>query len=202
MRSVRVLIADDEAVLRLDLRAMLEDLGHKVVGEADNGEDALIMVRNLKPDVVILDIMMPKMSGLDAAAAISQERIAPVLLLTAYSEASMIDKATNAGVLAYLVKPFRKQELQPAIELAVARYRELVAIESERDGLQEHIETRRIVGKARAVLARRHNLTEREAMRRMQAQSLALNCPLKDVASAILLTEDMDTFRDRESDPS
>jgi len=125
-----------------------------------------------------------------------------VLLLTAYSEASMIDKATNAGVLAYLVKPFRKQELQPAIELAVARYRELLAIESERDGLQEHIETRRIVGKARAVLARRHNLTEREAMRRMQAQSLALNCPLKDVASAILLTEDMDTFRDRESDPS
>ena len=123
MRSARVVIADDEAVIRMDLRAMLEGLGHAVVGEAGNGEDACHLARSLKPDVVILDIMMPKVSGLKAAATISAERIAPVILLTAYSEPAMIDEATKAGVLAYLVKPFRREELQPAIDVAVARYR-------------------------------------------------------------------------------
>ena len=123
MRRARVLIAEDEPVLRMDLRSVLENMGHTVVGEADNGEDATILARNLKPDLIILDIMMPKMTGLQAAAAISKERIAPVLLLTAYREAGMIEEASRAGVLAYLVKPFRAEELEPAIEIALSRYR-------------------------------------------------------------------------------
>src|ERR1041385_1524816 len=190
MQQGRVVIADDDAVIRMDLKAMLEEIGHEVVGEADNGETACYLARNLKPDLVILDIMMPKMNGLDAAAIINRERIAPVLLLTAYSEAPMIEQATQAGVLAYLVKPFRKQELQPAIEIAVARYREMTALEGALESMQDQAETRRIVGKAKAILAERHGLVEREAYRRLQAQSLALNRPLKDVAEAIILADE------------
>lgn len=191
MQQGRVLIADDDAVIRMDLKTMLEDIGHEVVGEADNGETACYLARNLKPDLVLLDIMMPKMNGLDAASAINQERLAPVLLLTAYSEAPMIEQATKAGVLAYLVKPFRKQELQPAIEIAIARYRELAALEGEIEGLQDQMETRKTVGRAKAILMERHGLAEREAFRRLQAQSLAMNKSLKDIADAIILADEM-----------
>lgn len=190
-QSIRALIADDEAVIRMDLRAMLEDLGHEVVGEADNGETACYLARSLKPDLVILDIMMPKMNGLEAAAQINHDRIAPVLLLTAYSETSMIEQATQAGVLAYLVKPFRKQELQPAIEIAVARYRELAALEGELGSMQEQMETRRSVGKAKAILMQGHGLSEREAFRRLQAQSLTLSKSLKEIADAIILADEL-----------
>jgi len=195
MQRGKVLIADDDAVIRMDLRAMLEELGHEVVGEADNGETACYLARSLKPDLVILDVMMPKMNGLDAAAAINQERLAPVLLLTAYSEAAMIEKATQAGVLAYLVKPFRRQDVEPAIEIAIARYRELAALEGELGSLQEQIETRRIVGRAKAILMGRYNLSEREAFRRLQAQSLGLNRSLREIAEAILLTEEMNVVK-------
>jgi response regulator NasT len=187
----RVIIADDDAVIRMDLKAMLEELGHEVVGEADNGESACYLARSLKPDLVILDVMMPKMNGLQAAAAINSERLAPVLMLTAYSEAPMIEEATRAGVLAYLVKPFRKQELQPAIEISLARYRELAALEGEIDQLQEQMETRKVVGRAKAILMDRHGLVEREAFRRLQAQSLSLNKSLKEIADAIILTDEM-----------
>ncbi|HXG23756.1 MAG TPA: response regulator [Chthonomonadales bacterium] len=193
MQQVKVLIADDDAVIRMDLRTMLEELGHQVICEADNGETAYQMARSLKPGLVILDIMMPRMSGLEAAAAISKERLAPVLLLTAYSEASMIESATQSGVLAYLVKPFRKQELQPAIEIAVARYRELSALEGELDSLREQMETRRIVGRAKAILMEREGIVEREAYRRLQAKSLRLNRPLREIAEAIILAEEMNT---------
>jgi AmiR/NasT family two-component response regulator len=191
MKPERVLIADDEIVIRMDLRTMLLDLGHEVVGEADNGEAACYLARSLKPDLIILDIMMPKMDGLQAAAQINKERIAPVLLLTAYSEASMIEQATQAGVLAYLVKPFRKEELKPAIDIAIARYRELAALEGEVENLQEQIETRKLVGKAKAVLMANHKLTEREAFRRLQAQSLTLNKSLREIAEAIILADEL-----------
>lgn len=191
----KVLIADDDAVIRMDLRTMLEEIGHEVIAEADNGETACYLARNLKPDLVILDIMMPRMSGLDAAAAINQERLAPVLLLTAYSEGPMIEQATQSGVLAYLVKPFRRQELQPAIEIAIARYRELSALEGELEGLQEQIETRRTVGKAKAILMERHGIAEREAFRRLQAQSLSLSKSLKEIAEAIILTEELNVAK-------
>jgi AmiR/NasT family two-component response regulator len=195
MQQGRVVIADDDAVIRMDLRAMLEEIGHEVVGEADNGETACYLARSLKPDLVILDIMMPKVSGLEAASIINQERLAPVLLLTAYSEAPMIERATEAGVLAYLVKPFRRQELQPAIEIAIARYRELSALEGELDSLQDQMETRKIVGKAKAILMERQGLAEREAFRRLQAQSLSLNKPLREIADAIILADEMNVAR-------
>jgi two-component system, response regulator PdtaR len=195
MQQCKVLIADDDAVIRMDLKAMLEEIGHSVVGDADNGETACYLARSLKPDLIILDIMMPKMSGLDAASAINQERLAPVLLLTAYSEAPMIEQATQAGVLAYLVKPFRKQELQPAIEIAVSRYRELAALEGELDSLQDQMETRKIVGKAKAILMERHGLAEREAFRRLQAQSLSLNKSLREIADAIILADELNVAR-------
>jgi response regulator NasT len=195
MQQGRVLIADDDVVIRMDLRAMLEEIGHEVVAEADNGESACYLTRSLKPDLVILDIMMPRMSGLDAAATINRERLAPVLLLTAYSEAPMIEQATRAGVLAYLVKPFRRQELQPAIEIAIARYRELAALEGELGSLQEQIETRKIVGRAKAILMERQGLAEREAFRRLQAQSLQLNKSLKEIAEAIILADDLNVVR-------
>jgi AmiR/NasT family two-component response regulator len=195
MQHGRVLIADDDVVIRMDLKAMLEELGHEVAGEADNGETACYLARSLKPDLVILDVMMPKMNGLEAAAAISSERLAPVLMLTAYSEAPMIEEATKAGVLAYLVKPFRKQELQPAIEIALARYRELAALEGELDALQEQMEARKIVGRAKAILMDRNGLSEREAFRRLQAQSLALSKSLREIADAIILTDEMNVVK-------
>lgn len=191
MHRIRVLIAEDEPVVRMDLRSVLESIGHTVVGETDNGEDAAILARNLKPDLAILDIMMPKMTGLEAAAILSRERIAPVLLLTAYREAGMIDEASRAGVLAYLVKPFRAEELEPAIEIALARYRELAALEGERNALTEEIAARKAVGRAKAILMRRNDLTEREAFRRMQAQSLAMNKSLHEIADAIILSDEM-----------
>ena len=195
MQQGRVLIADDDAVIRMDLKAMLEELGHEVAGEADNGESACYLAKSLKPDLIILDVMMPKMNGLEAAAAISSERLAPVLMLTAYSEAPMIEEATRAGVLAYLVKPFRKQELQPAIEIALARYRELAALEGELDALQEQMEARKIVGRAKAILMDRNGLSEREAFRRLQAQSLAMNKSLREIADAIILTDEMNVVK-------
>lgn len=191
MPAIKVLIADDDPIIRMDLKAMLEEIGHTVVGEAENGESACYLARNLKPDLVMLDIMMPKVTGLEAASIINSERIAPVLLLTAYSEAPLIEKATEVGVLAYLVKPFRKQELQPAIEISVARYRELLALEGELGSLQDQIETRKLVGKAKAILMERHSLAEREAFRRLQAQSLSLNKSLKEIAEAIILTDEL-----------
>jgi response regulator NasT len=195
MQPGRVLIADDEIVIRMDLRTMLMDLGHEVVGEADNGETAWRLAKSLKPDLVIVDIMMPRMNGLEAAALINKERIAPVLLLTAYSEPSMIEQATQAGVLAYLVKPFRIEELKPAIEIAIARYRELCALEGEIGSLQDQIETRKVVGKAKAILMQNQGLAEKEAFRRLQAQSLSLNKSLKEIADAIILADEMNVLK-------
>ena len=191
MQQGKILIADDDAVLRLDLRTMLEGLGHTVIGEADNGETACYLARSLQPDLIILDVMMPKMNGLDAAEVISRERLGPVMLLTAYSDVPMIEQANRAGVLAYLVKPFRQQELKPNIEIAISRYREMQALEGALETAQEQMESNRTVGRAKRILMDRHHISDQEAYRRLQAQSLATNRPLRDIAEAILLTEDM-----------
>ena len=195
MQNGKLVIADDDPVIRMDLKAMLEEMGHQVVGEADNGDAAIHLCRKLKPDLVILDVMMPKMNGLQAAAAISKERLAPALMLTAYSEAPMVEEATRAGVLAYLVKPFRKQELQPAIEVALARYKELTALEGQIDTLHEQNETRKVVAKARNILMERSDLSEREAFRRLQAQSLSLGKSMREIADAIILTEELSAVK-------
>jgi len=191
MQHMRILIADDDAVIRLDLTKTLENLGYCVVGEADNGETACYLARNLRPDLTILDAMMPKVNGLTAAEVINRERLGPVLILTAYSELPMIEQANRAGVLAYLVKPYREQELQPAIEIAVTRYREMLALEGALQGAQEQAEVDRVVGRAKRVLMDRHGLTDQEANRRLQAQALNANRSLREVCDAIVLAEDM-----------
>ncbi len=191
MQQGQILIADDDAVLRLDLKTMLEAIGHVVVGEAENGESAVLMARNLKPDLIMMDIMMPKMNGLLAAEAIGRERLGPVMLLTAYSDVPMIEQANRAGVLAYLVKPYRQQELQPAIEIAMARYREMLALEGAVTTAQDQIESNRIIGKAKRVLMDKHSVGDQEAFRRLTAQSLATKRSLREISEAILLAEDM-----------
>ncbi len=203
MQEARILIADDDAVLRLDLRAMLETLGHCVVGEADNGETALYLARNLTPDLTILDVMMPKMNGLEAAEQIGRERIGPVLMLTAYSDVPMIEQASKAGVLGYLVKPFREQELKPAIEIALSRYKEMAALEGALGSLQDQMEANRIVGRAKRLLMERHQVTDQEAYRRLQAQSASTGKTMREVADAVLLTETLGIFpRTKEKEAS
>lgn len=192
MHNLSVLIADDDAVIRMDLRALLEEMGHTVVGEADNGDDACRLARALKPSVAILDVKMPRCNGLQAAATICRERLCPVVMLTAYSEAPMIEEATRAGVLAYLVKPYRRDDIEPAIGIARARFRELLAVEGERDALAERIETEDALQRARALLMRRHAITEREAGRRMQAQAVSTGKPIRAIAEALLLTADIE----------
>ncbi|BCW96827.1 MAG: response regulator [Fimbriimonadales bacterium] len=187
MKAYRVLIVDDEPVIRLDLRAMLEAMGHEVVGEADNGADALQLARTLQPDLVIADIMMPEMDGIELSRRLARERIAPVLVLTAYSEPEMVMGADRAGVLGYLVKPFREADLAPAIQVAVSRYRELRALETQNLNLAQEIQARRRIGRAKRVLMQQLGLAEEDAFRRLQQTAEQTGKPLAEVAEAILL---------------
>jgi response regulator NasT len=187
MKTYRVLIVDDEPVIRLDLRTMLEAMGHEVVGEADNGADALQLARTLQPDLVIADIMMPEMDGIELSRRLAKERIAPVLILTAYSEPEMVAGADRAGVLGYLVKPFREADLAPAIQVAVSRYRELRALEAQNLNLAQEIRARRRIGRAKRVLMQQLGLSEEEAFRRLQQTAEQTSKPLAEVAEAVLL---------------
>jgi AmiR/NasT family two-component response regulator len=187
MKAYRVLIVDDEPVIRLDLRTMLEAMGHEVVGEADNGVDALQLARTLQPDLVIADLMMPEMDGIELSRRLAKERIAPVLILTAYSEPEMVAGADRSGVLGYLVKPFREADLAPAIQVAVSRYRELRALEAQNLNLAQEIQARRRIGRAKRVLMQQLGLSEEEAFRRLQQTAEQTGKPLAEVAEAILL---------------
>ncbi len=191
MQQARILIADDESLLRLDLKQTLESLGHTVIGEADNGETLLQLARTLRPDVIILDIMMPRTNGLEVAEIASKERLGAIIMLTAYSEAAIVERATRAGVSAYLVKPYRAQEIMPTIQVALARYREIHAMENLVVQVQEQRETDQQVLQAQKVLMERLDVSEQEARRRLQAQALASNRSLREVAEAILLTADL-----------
>lgn len=159
---LRIVIADDEPIIRLDLKKMLEDSGYEVVGEAGDGVRALELVRNLKPDVVILDIKMPEMDGIDAARVITEEKIAPVLLLTAYSQIDLVNRAKDAGVYSYLVKPFKQADLMPQIEVAVARWEAYQKIEEQAASLEEKLETRKVVDRAKGILMDQYGLKEQE----------------------------------------
>lgn len=191
MQQFSVLIADDDAVIRMGLRSMIEELGHTVVGEAAGGYEACRLARELRPAIAILDVRMHEGSGLEAAAIMSKERLCPVLLLTAYSEAPLIEEAMRAGVLAYLVKPVTREELGPALQVAAARYRELIAIEAERERLLEERLTEQTVRKAAAVLVRRYGITGKEAQRRMEGRASATGKTLREVAEAVLLAADV-----------
>ncbi len=188
---VRVVIADDDPLTRLDLRHALTGLGMQVLGEAEDGRQALSLARILRPDLLILDIMMPQMDGLDAARIARAEQLGAVMLLTGYAEDDMIARADAAGVLAYLRKPFRTEELGPAIAISLGRYRERQALETDVEDLREKMEARKVVGRAKAILMERHQLTEREAFYRIQAQSQSLQKPASEIARAIITASEM-----------
>ncbi len=191
MDSLKVVIADDDALTRLDLRVTLEALGHRVIGEAEDGRQALALARSLRPDLLILDVVMPRMDGLEAARAVRDENLAPVMLLTAFSEEAMVARADMAGVLAYLRKPFRQEDLPPALAIALGRHRERRQLEAEVESLKEKMESRKIVGRAKALLMERYGLSEREAFHRIQAQSQTLQKPPHEIAQAIITASEM-----------
>jgi len=185
--GLRVLVADDEPMIRLGLRAMLEEQGYEVVGEADNGRGAVELARATAPDLIILDIRMPHMDGLEAARAIMAERPTAILLLTAYADRELVEKAKACGVLAYLVKPFREADLIPAMEIAVARFQELQALQKEAGTLRDALEAREIIERAKRILMARLGLSEGEAFRRIRRLSMNSRKPLKQVAEAIFM---------------
>ena len=187
MQSLRVVIADDESIIRLDLKETLQRMGHTVVAEAGDGRSAIEMVRREKPDLVVLDVKMPEMDGIDAAKEISNARLAPVVLLTAYSQQDLVRRAMEAGVFGYVVKPFTESDLMPAIGVAIARFEEFSTISSQAESLSQALETRKIVDRAKGVLMDRHGLSEQEAFRRIQQQSMHTRRPMKEIAEAILI---------------
>ena len=158
MDSLKVVIADDEPIIRLDLKKTLESMGHTVVGEAGDGNKAVELTRTLKPDVTLLDIKMPELDGIDAAKIITTEGLAPVLLLTAYSQKDLVDRAKDAGVFAYLVKPFKEADLLPAIEIAISRYEEFMDLEGEVSDLENKLDTRKAVDRAKGILMDQYGL--------------------------------------------
>ncbi|MFI0406971.1 ANTAR domain-containing response regulator [Actinomadura sp. 3N508] len=181
-----MVIAEDEALIRLDLKEMLQEDGYEVVGEAGDGETAVRLAGELKPDLVILDVKMPVLDGISAAERISAERIAPVVILTAFSQRELVQRATDAGAMAYLVKPFSKTDLAPAIEMAVSRYTELRALEAEVAGLQERLETRKVVDRAKGLLQEAHGWSEAEAFRWIQKTSMDRRLTMRAVAEAVV----------------
>jgi len=190
VERIRVIIADDESVIRADLREMLTTLNYLVVGEVGDGQSAVNLARELKPDVVIMDIKMPNMDGIEAARMLTQEKISPVLLLTAYSQRDLVERAKEAGVVGYLVKPFREQEIAPAIEIALARFQEFRELQKEVGDLQETLETRKIVDRAKGILMDTQNLSEAEAFRKIQKMSMNTRKPMKEIAEAIILAQE------------
>ncbi|MCD7975152.1 MAG: response regulator [Phascolarctobacterium sp.] len=189
LKKLRILLADDEAILRLDLREMLTEVGHEIAGEAVNGEEAVNMTRSLKPDFIIMDVKMPGMDGISAAEIIAAENIAPVLLLTAYSQQDIVDKAKNAGVIGYLVKPVREEQLFPAMEIAVSRFAEIQTLNKEVGNLKESLETRRLLDRAKGILMTVHGMTEQEAYRKMQQYSMLKRITLKELAERIIVAD-------------
>lgn len=187
MERTRIIIADDESLIRMDLREMLTNLGYLVVGEVGDGRSAVNLARELRPDIVIMDIKMPDMDGIEAARILTEERIAPVLLLSAYSQQELVQRAREAGVAGYLVKPFRESDLAPAIEVALARFSEFRTLEREVGDLKEALETRKLVERAKGILMDTQGLSEAEAFRRIQKMSMDNRKPMKAVAEAIIL---------------
>jgi AmiR/NasT family two-component response regulator len=184
--AVRVVIAEDEAIIRLDLKEILEEEGYEVVGETGRGDEAVALVKEFSPDLAILDIKMPVMDGLSAAREIAGERRAAVLILTAFSQRDLIEQARDAGALAYLVKPFQKSELIPAIEVALGRYVEMKALESEVKGLEDQLETRKIVDRAKGKLMDEHGMKEAEAFSFIQKQAMRDRQRIQAVAQRVL----------------
>ena len=188
-KTTRIVIAEDEAIIRLDLRETLEEEGYDVVADTGRGDTAIELVRQHQPDVAIFDIKMPGMDGLDAARVVSSEKICPVVMLTAFSQREVIEQARDAGALAYLVKPFQKTDLVPAIELAIGRFLEMKTLSGERDALDEQLELRKLLDRAKGLLIDQHSLTEQAAFDFIQKMAMSKRMRMRDVAVAVLSGE-------------
>jgi response regulator NasT len=184
--TTRILVAEDEALIRLDLAEMLTEAGYEVVGQASNGEQAVEMARELAPDLVILDVKMPVLDGIAAAERIAGARIAPVVILTAFSQRDLVERARDAGAMAYLVKPFSRTDLVPAIEIAVSRFGELDALEREVSDLGDQLAARKAVDRAKSVLQKQLGLSEPEAFRWIQKTAMDLRRSMREVADGVV----------------
>jgi AmiR/NasT family two-component response regulator len=188
---MRVLIAEDEALIRMDLREMLIEEGHDVVGEARDGAEAIELARELRPEIVVMDVKMPGMDGIAAASVIGAERIAPVVMVTAFSQTRYVEEATAAGAMGYLVKPFAKKDILPAIQVATARFAESRALEDEVADLSERLETRKAVDRAKGLLMAK-GMTEPEAFRRLQKLAMDKRTSLRAIAEAVVTAAQLD----------
>ena len=182
----KVVIADDESIIRMDLRELLEEAGHKVVGEATNGAEALEMVKKENPDIVLMDVKMPKLDGIHAAQMIAHDNLAPVLLLTAYSQKDIVDRAKTSGVLGYLVKPVTPVNLFPAIEVAISQFKRQEEMNNRLNEIEESLETRKLVERAKGILVDIYSISESEAYRRLQQYSMKKRKSMKEVAQAVV----------------
>jgi AmiR/NasT family two-component response regulator len=191
MAQPRLVIADDESIIRMNLKETLVGLGYLVVGEAGDGVSVINLARELRPDLVLMDIKMPKLDGIQAAKILTEEKIAPVLLLTAYSDRELVERAKDAGVVNYVVKPFREAELLPAIEIAMARYQEFLEMDKAITDLKETLDTRKLVERAKGVLMDTQGLKEAEAFRKIQQLSMNTRKSMKEIAQAILLANEI-----------
>ena len=182
----KILIAEDEAIIRLDLKESLEAEGYEVVGETGRGDEVIELVRSLEPDLVILDIKMPGMTGIQAAEIITGEGLAAVILLTAFSQQDLVEQASNAGVLAYLVKPFQRSDLVPSIELALGRFKEITELKKEKTLLENNLESRKVIDRAKGMLTDKYGLKESDAYRYIQKKAMTERTTMKDIAEGIL----------------
>ncbi len=186
-QPTRVVIAEDEAIIRLDLKELLEEEGYEVVGETGRGDEAVELVRGLGPDLAILDIKMPGLDGLSAARHIAGERLAAVLILTAFSQRDLVEQARDAGAMSYIVKPFQKSDLIPAIEVALGRHAELTSLESEVGDLAERLEARKVIDRAKGILMDRHGKNEQEAWRFLQTEAMNRRTKVHEVANLVIV---------------
>ncbi len=187
----RIILAEDDSVIRMDLKEELQRQAYLVVGDVGDGQSAVNLARELRPDLVVMDIRMPEMDGITAAEILTREKIAPVVLLTAFSDDELIERARNAGVVHYLTKPWRSSDLKPAIEIALSRFQEFKAMETRVKDLEDHLSTRKVVEKAKGVLMTKHSISEQEAFRRIQKASMNNRKSMKEIAEAILLAEEL-----------
>ncbi|RMF04241.1 MAG: response regulator [Chloroflexi bacterium] len=187
MERTRIIVADDESIVRADLKEMLTNLGYLVVGDVGDGQSAVNLARELKPDVVLMDIKMPNMDGIEAAKILTAEKIAPVVLLTAFGQKELVERAKEAGVVGYLVKPFREADLMPAIEVALSRFAEFREVSQEVADLQNALETRKLVERAKGILMDTQGIEENEAFRKIQKMSMNTRKAMREVAEAIIL---------------
>ncbi len=188
---MRVVVGEDEALIRLDLKEMLQEAGHEVVGEAADGREAIEQVREHDPDLVILDVKMPRMDGLAAARIIDKEKLAPVLIVTAFSQKELVEEAAQAGAMGYVVKPFDRSDLYPAMELAAARYEQMRLLEEQVEDLKGQLDARKAVERAKGILMSRDGITEAEAFKRMRKASMDKRVSLAKIAEAVVMTEEV-----------